>query len=59
MECGSEKILLPHISVLHGQLKKSVFSLEASVEASEMGVYMRGSQRPLEWVSWGITTRNT
>lgn len=44
MEYGSEKMLLLHVSVLLGQLRRSVFSLEAS----EMGVYVRGSRRPFK-----------
>jgi len=46
MKYGREKMLLLHVSVLHGQLRRSV--LEASMEASEMDVYVRGSQRPFE-----------
>lgn len=48
MKYGREKMLLSHVSVLHGQLRRSVSSLEASMEASEMDVYVRGSQRPFE-----------
>jgi len=46
MKYGREMMLLLHVSVLHGQLRRSV--LEASMEASEMDVYVRGSQRPFE-----------
>lgn len=38
---------------LHGQLKRSIFLLKVSVEASDMGVYVRGSQRPLGEVILG------
>lgn len=48
MEYGSEKMLLLHVSVLQGLLRRSVFSLEASMEASEMGLYLSGSRRPFE-----------
>jgi len=46
MKYGRKKMLLLHVSLLHGQLRRSV--LEASMEASEMDVYVRGSQRPFE-----------